>query len=116
MVVTAMQLAIKKFKVIFPDTEIADLNKFSDKKVVLHAYNNSCIPQMDVCKVVLINKGIKFQSNFFVVLRNGPALLGILGCERYQLLTFKGDTRNADQNGIQVNEHTKKISSKQVKL
>ena len=26
-------------------------------KKILHAYNNSCIPQMGICKVTIINKG-----------------------------------------------------------
>ena len=60
-------MPIKISKVLFHDTNSADLNKSIDEKVVLHTYNNSCIPQMDVWKVTIIKNGIKFICNFFIV-------------------------------------------------
>ena len=44
---------------------------------------------------------------FFVVLGNGPALLGIPDCERQQLLTT-----NDQQKGRQIFEQTKQCKSK----
>ena len=70
-------IPIKMFKVLFPHTKITNLNRSIERKILLCTYNNWCIPQMEVWKVTIINKGIKFQYSFFVVLGNGPALLGI---------------------------------------
>ena len=79
-------MSIKMSKMFFPDTKIANLNKSIDKKAILHAENNSCITQMSICKVIMINKGITFQCNLFVVLGNGPVLLGMPDCE-HQIVT-----------------------------
>ena len=40
-------MPIRKYKVHFPHTE-SEINKCTIK-VVLHAYNSSCIPQMGKC-------------------------------------------------------------------
>ena len=53
-------MLMKPFNVLCPDTKIVHLNKSIDTKVKLHAYNKSCIPQIDICKVIIINKGIAF--------------------------------------------------------
>ena len=62
---------------------------------------------MDACKITIIKKGIKFQCNFFVVMGNWPALLGMPDCERLQLLGINCNTTNAGQNGKQKNERIK---------
>ena len=65
----------KVFKLLFPHSKITDLNKSIDK--IIYAYNNLCIEQMAVCKVTIINKGIKLWCSFFVVTGNGLAFLGM---------------------------------------
>ena len=57
-----------KFKILFPNTTTAGLSKCIHKKVVLHAYNNSDIPQIGICKV--IHRGIYHQCTFFVIQEN----------------------------------------------
>ena len=46
----------------------------------------SCMPQISICRVTIINKGIQFQCIFFAVPGNGPAFLGMPDCENLQLL------------------------------
>ena len=50
---------IRMLKALYWNTEITHLNKAVDTKIILHAYSNSCIPQLGVCKVNIINKSIK---------------------------------------------------------
>ena len=52
-------MLIRMYKMIFPHTDINELHK-SINKIVLCVYNTSCIPQMGMCKVTIINKGIKY--------------------------------------------------------
>ena len=49
-------MPIGRYKASFLNININELNKSINKKV-LHTYNNSCIPQMGICKVALSNKG-----------------------------------------------------------
>ena len=53
-------MLINMFKTLFPRISITDLIKYTDTKVVLCTYNNSCIPQLGVCKVSIIHKGFEF--------------------------------------------------------
>ena len=109
----------RMFRVLYPNTKITDLNKSVDKKVILHAYNNPCIPQMGVCEVTRINKVIKYQFSFFVVAGNGPALLGMPDCERLQQLSINCETMNNEKRKRQVNvkkENNSKINKDIKKL
>ena len=54
-------------------------------KIVLHAYNSSCIQQMCINHTAIIEKGIENQYNFIVVLGNGLVLLRMPGCDCEQL-------------------------------
>ena len=87
-------MSIRMFKALFPNTNVDILKKSIDKNVVLHAYNNSCIPQMGISKIKIINNGIKFWCNFSVEPGNGPALLGMPDHERIEPLSFNCDTTN----------------------
>ena len=58
----------------------------------MHTYNVSCIPQMGICNIAIINKGIKYGNSLFVVSANGPALLGMPDCEQLNLLTVNCQT------------------------
>ena len=69
------------FKTLFPKSPVTDINKYINKKVALHACNNSSIPQLDACKVVIDYNNTELPCNFFVVSTNGPALLGMLDCD-----------------------------------
>ena len=51
---------INMFKTLLPDTKSTNLNYSMDMKTVLHAYNNSSIPQMGVCMGTIVNKDINF--------------------------------------------------------
>ena len=73
-------MPIKMFRMVFPYTNITDLNKSMDKNSIIHL-SNSYIPQMGVCKITIINKGIECIYSFFVMLDNEPALLEMADCE-----------------------------------
>ena len=62
---------------------------------------------MDICRVTLINKGIKYWYNLFLVPGNGAALLGMLDCECLQLLSINCQITN----NLQINEQTKQSKS-----
>ena len=70
-------MPINMYKMLFPHTNVNKLNKSINRKIVLHAYNNSCIPQMGICKVIIIIEGTGYHCNFIVVLGNGLASLGM---------------------------------------
>ena len=79
-------MLIKMFKTLFPHSKITNLDRPLDRKIILCTCYNSCLPQMAVSKVTIINNGIECQCSFFVVQGNGPALLGVPDCERLQQL------------------------------
>ena len=90
--------------------KITDLNKSKDRKII--KINNSCIPQMGVCKVTIINKGIKYQSIFFLVSGNRLALFGMPDCERLQLLSIncQAVNKNGDKWMTKQNKKGPKIN------
>ena len=90
-------MLIKMFKTIFPHTKITYVNNTMDRKIILHDYNNSCVPQMGVCRVTIINKGIEFQCSVSLVLGNGLVLLGMPNCQRLQQLSINCHTMNDEQ-------------------
>ena len=55
-------MPIRKYKLLFPHTNLNELNTSINRKIVLHPYNNLSIPNMG--RVALINKGIKYQCIF----------------------------------------------------
>ena len=63
------------YKTLFPHTNIHDLNKSINKKM-LHTYNNSYTPQIDIYRVTMSNAGIEYPCNFFIVQGKRPELLG----------------------------------------
>ena len=97
-------LQLDIFKVLFPKTTLEQLLKHKDKRVILCTYSNSCVPQMGVCKVNIVNKGIKYQCSYNAGPDNGPALLGMLDCERLQLLSDNCNTTDVDQKGGPVTQ------------
>ena len=46
-------MPIRMYKMLFLHTNVNELN--ISKKIVLHAYNNVCIPQMGISRVTIIN-------------------------------------------------------------
>ena len=66
---------------IFKQTSTVELNKPLHKKIFLHTYINSCISQMNIFHIVVINKGIKHWCNFFVVPGYGLSFLEMPYCE-----------------------------------
>ena len=95
------------YKMLFPNTNINEVSKSINKKVVFHAYNNSCILQMGICRVTLFNKGIAYQCNFFIIHGNVLALLGMPDCEWLQMLSINCQKTNNQCKRRQVNEQTK---------
>ena len=64
------------YKTVSPCTNVNKLNKSINRKVGLHAYGNSHIPQMGIRKVIIINEKNEYQCNFIVVPGNVPAFWG----------------------------------------
>ena len=79
-------LPINTLRKLFAHMQITDLKKSIDRKIELHAYNNSCIQQMRTCRVTIINKGIEVSCSFFVVPVNGPELSGDAKLRHYNCL------------------------------
>ena len=52
---------------------------------------------MGIYEIAVINKGIAYQCNFFVVPGNAPALLGMPNYEWLQLLSVNCETTNNQQ-------------------
>ena len=67
-------MPIRMYKILFLHTNINDLNKSINRKIVLHTYNNLCIPQM--AHNAVINKGIEYQCSFFVGARKWTNITG----------------------------------------
>ena len=59
---------------------------------------------MGVCRIAIINKGIKYWGCFFVLPEKGPALLGITDHEHLQLLSINCQIINDQQKGKQLNK------------
>ena len=55
-------MLIKMFKALYPNTKITGLNNSVDDKIILHACNNSCMPQMELCKVNIMNKSLSSSA------------------------------------------------------
>ena len=53
-------MPIRMYKGLLLHAKISELIKSINRKVVLHAYNYSCIPQMAIYRLIFINKGIKY--------------------------------------------------------
>ena len=49
---------------------------------------------MEICRVTMINKGIEYQCNFYVVSGNGPSLLGMPDHKWLHLLSINCQTAN----------------------
>ena len=52
-------MPIRMSKILFLQTNLEKLNKFTNKEIVLHVYNNSGIPQMGMCHTATFNEGIE---------------------------------------------------------
>ena len=44
------QMPVNMFKIVFPKTLMREPANYENKKTVLCAYNDSCIPQLGICK------------------------------------------------------------------
>ena len=64
----------------------------------------SWIPQRGISRVAVINKGIKYQWNFFVVPGNGPTLLGIPDCKMPAAPGHTARQQNDPCKRMQINE------------
>ena len=56
---------------------ITELNKYINRKGRFNAYNNSCIPQLGICRVTIGHKKVELPYTFFIVPGYGPLLLGV---------------------------------------
>ena len=52
-------VAIRMYKTLFLQTNIDESNKTIK---VLCTYNNSCIPQMGICQIAIVKKGISMDA------------------------------------------------------
>ena len=66
------------FKKLFPRVTEAELMKTIKNHIKLKTYNKTVIAQLGTCMVIINYKDNKKRCEFFVVPRNGQALLGIL--------------------------------------
>ena len=57
-------ILMKMYKSFFLCRNNSNINKSIHRKIVLYAYNCSCIPQMDINCIKIVNKGHKYQWNF----------------------------------------------------
>ena len=62
---------------------------------------------MGICKVIIINKGLGVQCNFFVVPESRSTLLGMSDCKILELLSINCGTMIADQHGIKQKKQDK---------
>ena len=90
-------MPINIFKMLFPRMLFTKLNKYINKKVRLCAHNNSSMPQLGICRVTIKHKNIELSYSFFVVTRNGPAVLGMPDYEKLELLSVNWTTRDESQ-------------------
>ena len=105
-------MPIRMYKVPFLQTNIDEINKSRNKKIVFCAYNNSCISQMDICHITVLNKCFEYQCSFFVVPGNRPALLGMPGCEWLKLLTVNFQTQMTNTKSDKLMKKPKQDKSK----
>ena len=62
------------FRILFSRASTAKLNKYINRKFVLHACNNSSIPQLGVCKVIIKCKNTKLPGSSYAVPENSTGL------------------------------------------
>ena len=99
---------LRRYKRLFPQTNINELSKSIDKKLVLHAYNNPCISQIGICHILIITKDIETGHIFFVVPGNRLASLGMLNCEQLELLIVNWQiTDDSHRNDKSTNKQSK---------
>ena len=67
-------MPIRRYKVLFLHANISQPKQSINKKAVLHTCNISCTPQMGICRVTIINKGITYWCSFFVGLEKWTSL------------------------------------------
>ena len=65
------------FKKMFPRVTLAELPKTIKNHIKLKMYNKTVIAQLGTCVVIINYKDNKKKCEFFVVPRNGQALLGM---------------------------------------
>ena len=51
-------MPIRMHRTLFQQTNIDELNKSINRKIVQHAYNNTFIQNMGICHTAIINKDI----------------------------------------------------------
>ena len=66
----------------FPKTSIADLNDCIDERVVLHAYYNSYVLHIGICKVRLTHKGNEFWCSFLCSVWKWPSITRIVRLQK----------------------------------
>ena len=77
-----------------------------NRKIVVHVYNNSCIPQIEICGPALINKDVEYKCNYFAVPGYGLSFLWMPDCECLELLSKNHKMINDLHNTRQINEQT----------
>ena len=100
-------MPIRMHRTLFPLTNIDELNISINKIYVLHAYKDSCIPQMGIYHIAILKKGIENGCSLFVVPGNSPTLLKMPDCKRLNLLTVNCQPSDNANRKRQINKQTK---------
>ena len=81
----------------------------------MHTINPS-IFQLGVCRVSIKYENIELLFSFFVIPRNGPALLGILDCEKLEFLSVMYTTIDTSLKKNRSMNNLNKVSPVKTKI
>ena len=76
----------------------------------LHAYNNSSISQLGICRITIKHKNVELPCNFLVLPGNGPA---ILKCQIIKNLNCRVSIHNKRHKlaKVQINQESRHVKS-----
>ena len=85
---------------------MADLDDYKNKKVLLHTYSNSCIPQLGVCTVTITHRGKPEPFRLFAIPGEGPVILGMPDGEIVEVLSVNCNTIKSCLKGKKIKQKT----------
>ena len=83
---------------------MAEQAQHKNEKVILCTHNNSGIPQLGVYIVQIMHKGIQKPCRLFIILGEGPVLLGMPDVQTFELLSVNYNTIGQNSKNRQTNE------------
>ena len=99
------------FKRLFKNISEAELKKTTKRHIKLKTYNKTVITQLSTCAVTINFKDNKKRCEFFVVLRNGQALLGMPNTATLKIITINIDSIKAVEEECNTNTGKAKESN-----